>query len=139
MEGGSPDPRGSPGPVRSEPTNTNAIAIIGISGRYAQAPDLRAFWQNLIQGKDCITEIPADRWPRPASSSRIPKRPWPTARATASGGSFIDGFADFDPLFLYISPSEAMKMDPQERAIPAGRVGGAGRRGPHTRHARAAV
>ncbi len=38
------------------------IAIVGVSGKYPQAENLEAFWENLCQGKDCITEIPADRW-----------------------------------------------------------------------------
>ncbi|MGH8258832.1 MAG: SDR family NAD(P)-dependent oxidoreductase, partial [Steroidobacteraceae bacterium] len=38
------------------------IAIVGISGRYPQARTLEEFWENLRSGKDCITEIPAQRW-----------------------------------------------------------------------------
>ncbi|KAA1240766.1 type I polyketide synthase, partial [Aquimarina sp. RZ0] len=38
------------------------IAIIGISGRYPGAATLEDFWENLKQGKDCITEIPIERW-----------------------------------------------------------------------------
>ena len=38
------------------------IAIIGISGRYPMANNLEQFWVNLIQGKDCITEVPDNRW-----------------------------------------------------------------------------
>lgn len=38
------------------------IAIVGIAGRYPQARNLDEFWENLCQGKDCITEIPKDRW-----------------------------------------------------------------------------
>ncbi|WP_428610691.1 SDR family NAD(P)-dependent oxidoreductase, partial [Sedimenticola sp.] len=34
------------------------IAIIGMSGRYPQANNLEEFWQNLEEGKDCISEIP---------------------------------------------------------------------------------
>ena len=26
------------------------------------ARDVNEFWQNLVAGKDCITEIPKDRW-----------------------------------------------------------------------------
>jgi acyl transferase domain-containing protein len=38
------------------------IAIIGIDGRYPQSNDLTEFWNNLISGKDCISEIPDNRW-----------------------------------------------------------------------------
>ncbi|MCG8363719.1 MAG: SDR family NAD(P)-dependent oxidoreductase, partial [Pseudanabaenales cyanobacterium] len=38
------------------------IAIIGLSGRYPMAPDLDAFWANLRDGRDCVTEVPPERW-----------------------------------------------------------------------------
>jgi acyl transferase domain-containing protein len=38
------------------------IAIIGVSGRYCQAKNIHEFWKNLRDGKDCITEIPKERW-----------------------------------------------------------------------------
>ncbi|MCX7293787.1 SDR family NAD(P)-dependent oxidoreductase, partial [Janthinobacterium sp.] len=51
------------GPARStEPAARDAIAIIGMSACFPQAGDLDTFWRNLAEGKDCITEIPADRW-----------------------------------------------------------------------------
>ncbi|MBF3727934.1 hypothetical protein ISG25_36000, partial [Burkholderia pseudomallei] len=39
-----------------------AVAVIGMSGRYAQADNLREFWANLRAGRHCITEVPAERW-----------------------------------------------------------------------------
>lgn len=39
-----------------------AIAIVGISGRYPMAENLQEFWANLQVGRDCITEIPPARW-----------------------------------------------------------------------------
>ena len=88
------------------------IAIVGLAGRYAQADDVEAFWNNLKLGKNCITEIPADRWDwrtyfhesRGQSGSIYTK--W---------GGFINGIDKFDPLFFRISPNEAKKMDPQAR------------------------
>ena len=38
------------------------VAIIGLSGRYPQARNLREYWENLKAGRDSITEIPAERW-----------------------------------------------------------------------------
>ncbi|MDM5182305.1 phosphopantetheine-binding protein, partial [Massilia sp. DJPM01] len=39
-----------------------AIAIVGMSGCMPMADDLDAFWTNLVEGRDCISEIPASRW-----------------------------------------------------------------------------
>nr|WP_260115476.1 beta-ketoacyl synthase N-terminal-like domain-containing protein [Paenibacillus sp. YPD9-1] len=38
------------------------VAIIGVSGRYPGARNLQEFWNNLRNGRDCITEIPKERW-----------------------------------------------------------------------------
>ena len=48
-------PRPAPSGADSE------IAIIGMSGRYPNAENLDVFWQNLLAGKDCVTETPATR------------------------------------------------------------------------------
>ena len=38
------------------------IAVIGMSGRFPGAPDVNAFWDNLIGNRDCIAEVPENRW-----------------------------------------------------------------------------
>lgn len=43
--------------------STGGIAIIGLSGRYPQAGDLETYWRNLVGQVDCISPVPADRWP----------------------------------------------------------------------------
>ena len=47
---------------RSEKSADLDIAIIGVSGRYPGANNIQEFWKNLRNGKDCITEIPKERW-----------------------------------------------------------------------------
>ncbi|MBC9915660.1 SDR family NAD(P)-dependent oxidoreductase, partial [Chitinophaga varians] len=46
----------------SHPFHNEPIAIIGLSGRYPQSADIDAYWRNLRDGKDCITEVPSSRW-----------------------------------------------------------------------------
>jgi acyl transferase domain-containing protein/enoyl-CoA hydratase/carnithine racemase/NAD(P)-dependent dehydrogenase (short-subunit alcohol dehydrogenase family)/acyl carrier protein len=88
------------------------IAIIGLAGRYPQAENIAEFWQNLEKGRDCIVEVPEDRWdykpffhPRKDGDGTIYHK-W---------GGFLDHADKFDPLFFNISPREAELMDPQER------------------------
>ncbi|MCY9410519.1 SDR family NAD(P)-dependent oxidoreductase, partial [Bacillus inaquosorum] len=50
------------GQQQSREKGTEEIAIIGISGRYPQADNIYELWENLRDGRDCITEIPEDRW-----------------------------------------------------------------------------
>ncbi|EGD45644.1 6-deoxyerythronolide-B synthase, partial [Ruminiclostridium papyrosolvens DSM 2782] len=91
------------------------IAIIGLSGRYPQAKNIQEYWRNLESGKDCITEIPEERWPLEGFYYPNSKGAIPQGKSYSKWGGFIEGFADFDPLFFNISPREAINMDPQER------------------------
>ncbi|MFO7483645.1 SDR family NAD(P)-dependent oxidoreductase, partial [Oceanibaculum nanhaiense] len=91
------------------------IAIIGLSGRYPGAADLDAFWANLAAGRDAITEIPAERWDIDGFFEADADEAVANGRSYAKWGGFLDGFADFDPLFFRISPRDAAAMDPQER------------------------
>lgn len=89
------------------------MAIIGISGRYPGAGNLNAFWDNLKNGKDCVTEIPAHRWRHESYDG--PKGV--TGKSYSKWGGFIDDIEMFDPLFFRIPPIEAEFMDPQERVL----------------------
>ena len=40
----------------------NAIAIVGMSGRYPGAKDIYEYWDLLEEGKEGIREIPKSRW-----------------------------------------------------------------------------
>ncbi|OMG71006.1 polyketide synthase, partial [Burkholderia ubonensis] len=101
-------------PRAGAPAAREPIAIIGVSCRFPQAADLEAFWRNLSGGRDCITEVPADRW----DWQEIYGDPMVEEnRTNAKWGGFIDGIGDFDPLFFGISPKEAELMDPQQRLL----------------------
>ncbi|MCX7920840.1 MAG: SDR family NAD(P)-dependent oxidoreductase [Clostridia bacterium] len=92
------------------------IAIIGMNGRFPQARDIYEFWENLKSGKDCITEIPGDRWDYRDYYH-------PDAELAEQGkmyckwGGFIDNASSFDTLFFNIPPRKAELMDPQERLL----------------------
>ncbi|WP_051051783.1 SDR family NAD(P)-dependent oxidoreductase, partial [Paenibacillus sonchi] len=88
------------------------IAIIGISGRYPMARTLEDYWNNLKSGRDCIVEIPADRWDL---LSFFDPNKEAKGKSYTKWGGFLDGIDEFDPLFFNISPKEAELMDPQER------------------------
>lgn len=84
----------------SEETQSFDIAIIGISARYAQADDYREYFQNLLNGKDCITRNP-----------------------DKSHGSFIGAYGKvdnidcFDADFFCMNTREASNADPQQRLL----------------------
>src|SRR5437667_3745117 len=98
----------------STPAMASPIAIIGMSGAFPQAPDVQSFWRNLLEGKDCIGEIPLSRWNgqtslgSPASAGNATNIKW---------AGIIEDVELFDPLFFGISPREAEQMDPQQRLL----------------------
>lgn len=96
----------------SQPLRVQDIAVISLSGRYPQAKNIQEFWKNLQEGKDCITEIPKDRWDHSLYFDADKSKPGKTC---CKWGSFMEGVDEFDPLFFNISPREAQVMDPQER------------------------
>ena len=89
-----------------------AIAIVGLSGRFPMAEDVDALWENLKAGRDCITEIPAERWDWRVDFDPVRGR---EGKTYSKWGGFLDDADKFDSLFFSIAPREAETMDPQER------------------------
>ncbi|MCX8131567.1 MAG: SDR family NAD(P)-dependent oxidoreductase [Clostridia bacterium] len=90
------------------------IAIIGVSGVFPMAKDINELWKNLLEGKDCITEIPKSRWDwREYYGDPIKE----VNKSNIKWGGFIESVDEFDPLFFGISPREAELMDPQQRLL----------------------
>ena len=83
------------------------IAIIGMSGRFAESESLDAFWQHLAGGTDLVREV--TRW-NPADCVV-----GDAGRGYCSHGSFVESIDRFDPAFFGISAVEAAYMDPQQR------------------------
>ncbi|MFP5391438.1 MAG: SDR family NAD(P)-dependent oxidoreductase, partial [Gammaproteobacteria bacterium] len=90
------------------------IAVVGMSGRFPMARDLAEYWSNLVQGRDCISEVPAGRWDWRAIFGDPTKE---GNRTDVKWGGFIEGVDEFDPLFFGISPREALYMDPMQRLL----------------------
>ena len=48
--------------IGMEQKQTEAIAIVGMAGRFPDADNLDEFWDNLYNGHDPVREVPAERW-----------------------------------------------------------------------------
>ena len=113
-EGAGTIPNGEVPPAREAaiPPAREAIAIVGMSGRYPGATDLKSYWDNLVKGRDAIREIPASRWD---VSRYYDPAPLKKGKVYCKWMGMLDDIQEFDPLFFALSPKEAEWMDPQHR------------------------
>ncbi|UVM52815.1 SDR family NAD(P)-dependent oxidoreductase [Pseudomonas sp. B21-015] len=99
--------------ITSSP-DTNAIAIIGISGRFPGARTPDELWQLLVEGRDMVGEIPAERYDWREHYGDPRENP---AKTRCIWMGSVPGIDEFDPLFFEISPREANNLDPRQRLL----------------------
>ncbi|MGI5237866.1 SDR family NAD(P)-dependent oxidoreductase [Dactylosporangium sp. CA-139066] len=89
------------------------VAIVGMSCILPGSPDLAAFWQTILGGRDAVTEVPAERWDtdtyyapevEPGQTGRISVSKW---------GGFIAP-VPFDAIGYGIPPSALASIDPSQ-------------------------
>jgi acyl transferase domain-containing protein len=98
----------------SKPVPPEPIAIVGMACRFPGVPGLDEFWQPLRDGRDEITEIPADRFDVEAFYDSRPGTP---GKTRSRWGGLIQDVEGFDTAFFGISPREAVNVDPQQRLL----------------------
>ena len=87
------------------------IAIIGMSGRFPGAADIKTFWKNLLDGVNSIAPIPdEDLNLTDAERESLLKNPHFVQKAAT-----VKDCDQFDAAFFGIYPREAQAMDPQHR------------------------
>ncbi|MCY1033067.1 beta-ketoacyl synthase N-terminal-like domain-containing protein [Corallococcus sp. BB11-1] len=85
--------------------DAQAIAIVGMAGRFPGAPDLDTFWKNLREGVESI---------RPVSDAEPSLRTDPRHVKVSAA---LEGMELFDAGFFGFTPREAELMDPQHRVF----------------------
>lgn len=91
------------------------IAVIGASCRLPGGiHDLDSLWGALLEGRDAIGEVPADRFDARRTVTTDMSR---TGKSYTAAGGFLDDVAGFDAAYFGISPKEAAPMDPQHRLL----------------------
>jgi acyl transferase domain-containing protein len=88
------------------------IAIIGMAGRFPDAPNLRAFWQNLEEGKESLVDFTDEEIIKSGVDAALIQDPNYVKR-----GTFLEHCDLFDAGFFGFNPREAEIMDPQHRVF----------------------
>jgi acyl transferase domain-containing protein len=86
--------------------------VIGMAGQFPKAASIEQFWDNIAQGRDCISEVPRERWDNDAYFREGEPQP---GKTNSRWMGALDEYDRFDPLFFSLSPVEAQSMDPQQR------------------------
>ncbi|MEU7133248.1 SDR family oxidoreductase [Streptomyces sp. NPDC046261] len=88
------------------------IAVVGMACMFPGAPDMAAFWANVLSGADAVTEVPADRWDPALHHGAATVSKW---------GGFLPRIP-FDPLRYGIPPASLGSTEPvQLLALEAAR------------------
>jgi acyl transferase domain-containing protein len=86
------------------------VAIVGMAGRFPDAPTLEAFWQNLAGGHESIVDFTDDQ----LRAAGVPDAALADP-AYVKRGTVLEGTDLFDASFFGYSPREAEALDPQQR------------------------
>ncbi|MFI5777685.1 SDR family NAD(P)-dependent oxidoreductase [Nocardia sp. NPDC051570] len=93
--------------MTTDPRRTPPIAIVGLGAIMPGAPDVDTFWRNVIEGRDLITDVPADRWLIEDYYDPDPEAP---DKTYCTRGGFLPDIA-FDPLRYGLPPKNLSSTD----------------------------
>ncbi len=84
------------------------VAIVGMACHLPAAADLVEYWSNIVRRRDCIEEVPEDRWPSNLFFDTNAKAP---DRTISKWGGFMPPMR-FDPLTYGIPPASLGSVEP---------------------------
>lgn len=88
----------------------NAIAVVGMAGKFPGANNVSAFWDNLRRGKESIVTLSEQQLRDAGISDKALANPSYVRRAP-----IVDGVDEFDADFFGFPPLIARSLDPQHR------------------------
>ena len=83
------------------------VAIIGMAGVFPHAPDLNAYWHNIINKVDTITDVPPTHWRAEDYFSNDPSK---ADHVYTTKGGFLPSLS-FDPREFGIAPRSLSAID----------------------------
>ena len=103
------------------PPRPQPIAIVGLGAIMPEAPTAAAFWENITEGRYCITDVPKDRWDPDLYYDPDPRAPDKTYSRI---GGWVHEFP-WDPIGwrLPLPPKVSEQMDDAQKwAVAAARA-----------------
>jgi phthiocerol/phenolphthiocerol synthesis type-I polyketide synthase E len=88
----------------------NAIAVVGMAGKFPGAGDVSAFWDNLRRGEESIVTLSEQELRAAGVGDAVLANPAYVRRAP-----IVDGVDEFDADFFNFPPQFARMLDPQHR------------------------
>jgi len=90
----------------------DAVAVVGMAGRFPKSPGLEELWANLRGGVECVSFFTDEELAGAGVSPADLQRP---DFVKAYGA--LPGIEDFDAAFFSMTPREAELLDPQKRLL----------------------
>src|SRR4051794_28713065 len=91
----------------SRRASEDPIAIVGMACRFPGAQNPQEFFELLRDGRDCVAEVPRDRWDIDLHYDREPGVP---GKMYTRSGCFLTRVDEFDAEFFQVAPREARMM-----------------------------
>ena len=88
----------------------DAVAVIGLAGRFPGAGNIHQFWRNLQDGKESIRHFTDQE----LEDQGVPSE-WLRDPNYVKAGTVLEDYDKFDALVFGYSPKEAENIDPQQR------------------------
>ncbi len=79
----------------------NPVAIVGMASIFADSENLEKYWENIVQGIDCIREVPPTRW---NADDYYDPDPFAPDKTYCKVGGFLPEI-DFNPMEFGLPPN----------------------------------
>ncbi|MCH8558579.1 MAG: HAD-IIIC family phosphatase, partial [Balneolia bacterium] len=86
------------------------IAIVGMAGRFPKAKNVDEYWDNLVNGRECFTELTDEQMLKSGVDPELLKDP-----DYVRVSPVLEDYDKFDAHFFGYTPREVSMMDPQQR------------------------
>lgn len=90
------------------------IAIVGMASMFPGSDGIEAFWQELLDGRDCVGTVPLERWDAALFAGNASGEP---GRTYSSSAGMSDVADCYDAQFFGLDPEEVRCMDPQQGRV----------------------